>query len=470
MPERRRVSPIIDRRGADSMRWHALRTDAKLGAFSRPGKDMAKLGAFWVRVRESLWFLPGLFTLLAVLLALGTVALDELMVEGVADRPWLFGGGPEAALSVLGSIATSLITVTGVTFSVTIVALQLASSQYTPRVLRNFTGDRSTQLVLGVFIATFTYALLIQRRIRIGEEGIDAFVPAISVTIALFAVIVSIGFLIYFIDHLARSIQASMIIQRATEDARTLIDRQFPEALGERTHIDSSWTSDEIPGEVRAYRAGYLQAVDELAIARLAGSQGLTVGMEVRIGDFVLPDAVIASVWPSSGVSEEAVRRIRRAFVLGPERTLQQDVVHALAELVDIAVRALSPSVNDPETAKSCIDRLGEVLALFGQREFPPRLRTDDDDRVYMIARQISYEEAVTTAFGPLRHFGADNPDVAIRLVETCKRVMRVLPRHRRGAVLAERDRIVAMARRTLGPEETEALMHAAGMSSHPGE
>jgi len=440
------------------------RASAKLDdLLGRPGKDMAKVGALWVRVRESLWFLPGLFTLLAILLALRTVWVDEQFVEGVADRPWLFGGGPEAALSVLGSIATSLITVTGVIFSVTIVALQLASSQYTPRVLRNFTGDRSTQLVLGVFIATFTYALLIQRRVRIGEEGIDAFVPAISVTMALLAVLISVGFLIYFIDHLARSIQASMIIQRATMDALTLIDRQFPEDKGDQKQIDPDWAPEEAPGEVRAKGAGYLQAVNETAIARIAGGKDLTIGMEVRLGDFVLPGAVIASVWPSSGVTDEVVRRVRRAFVLGPERTLQQDVVHALSELVDIAVRALSPSVNDPETAKSCIDRLGEVLALFGQREFSPRLRTDDENRVYMIARQISYEEAVSLALGPLRHFGAGNPAVAVQLVQTCTRVMQVVPGSRRGALLAERDRIIAAARQQAGPEEMEAVDRAAG-------
>ena len=189
-----------------------------------------RLGSWWLALKGSLWFVPAVCTTLAVAFALGLVRLDQelLLGRGADSRWWLLGGGAEGTRGVLAAIAGTMITVTGVVFSITIVALQLASSQFTPRVLRTFTGDRGNQLVLGVFIATFTYALLVLRTVREASEGRPPFVPAASVTLAIALAGVSIGFLIYYINHAASSIRASVVIDRVARDTLGLIDELYP--------------------------------------------------------------------------------------------------------------------------------------------------------------------------------------------------------------------------------------------------
>src|SRR5690606_38896955 len=181
---------------------------------------IAKLRALWRNIYVSLWFLPAVFTGVAILAAALLTRADPLLPEGINRRelPWLFSGGPEGARGVLGAIASSFITITGVVFSITIVALQLASSQYTPRVLRTFMADRANQLVLAVFIGTFVYAMLVMRTIHSGGDGYDAFVPIIATTVAGFFAIVSIGFLIYYIHHAARSLQIDRIMAAVTRE------------------------------------------------------------------------------------------------------------------------------------------------------------------------------------------------------------------------------------------------------------
>jgi len=414
-------------------------------------------------MRDSLWFLPSLLTLAGAGLAMAMIYVDERVESGPLDWVWVFGGGPESALSILSSIVTSLITVTGVTFSVTIVALQLASSQYTPRVLRNFTADRGNQLVLGVFIATFTYALLIQRRVRIENEAIDPFVPSLSVTLAVALVLVSVGFLIYFVDHMARSIQAPVIIDRATREALALVDRLFPEPIGEPARETPHRAPAEQPAVVAARRGGYLQAVDENALFELANGSTLTLQMEARIGEFLLPRQALASAWPAERIGEEEEHRVREAFVLGIERVPQQDVEFGILEVVDIAVRSLSPSLNDPETAMNSVDRLGEILAVLGQRDFPTDIRTDEGGRVRFIARRLEYGEAVAAAFEPIRHFGAAHPRVAARVIDTLRKVMEVVPEYRHPPLVREIEVMLESARGAVhAPGELDLVERAA--------
>lgn len=194
---------------------------------------MGRLRLLWTRVRDSLWFLPGVLTLVGAGLAITVTQLEEVGVFDVEIlRSWAFGGGVDGARGVLGAIAGGLITVTGVVFSVTIVALQLASSQFTPRVLRNFTADRGNQLVLGVFIGTFTYTLLVLRTIRSADDGEDPFVPRVGVTLAVVLVLVAIGILIFYINHSARSIQVAAILERVAHRTIGDVRRLFPQEIG----------------------------------------------------------------------------------------------------------------------------------------------------------------------------------------------------------------------------------------------
>ena len=412
-----------------------------------------KLRAVWNRVRDSLWFIPALLTLGSVGLALLTIQLDVVGV--LPDSPAgliLFTGTASGARGVLTAIASSFITVTGVVFSVTIVALQLASTQFTPRILRNFTADRVNQVVLGAFIGTFTYALLILRVVR-GETGgmtpedvqegartavesPEAFVPHLSVTVAVGLAVVGIGFLIYFIHHAAQSVQAGVIIQRVTADALATVDRLLPERVGEpgEERVEGA-TPDSGGSLVTADRSGYVQGIDEAGLTGRVHGKGLTIRMEPAIGDFVLAGGTLATIWPAEpGEGGDVAESVRQAFVIGHERTPHADAELGIIELADIAVRALSPGINDPTTAVLCVDRLCEVLLAYARRERPRRVRGLPDGGT-LILPLAPFAELVDTAFDEIRHFGVENPRFTMAFLDRLGDLGDVLPQEHRPPV-----------------------------------
>jgi uncharacterized membrane protein len=395
---------------------------------------MARLKALWLDMVDSLWLVPALLTLAAGGLAVLLVNTNDLILRGLdpTTRWWAFGGSAEGAAGVLSAIASGIITVTGVVFSVTIVALQLASSQFTPRVLRQFTADRANQVVLGVFIGTFTYTLLVQRTLRSGN-GAPEFVPNIAVTGAVILALVSIGFLIFFINHAARSIQASVIIDTVTEDTLAAIRDIFPDAA--EPDGDALLSADELmagrrdaPRSVAVRKAGYIQSIDEESLARIARQRQLLVRMEVEVGKYVLPGEEVMSVWPADDVHGDAEAALRDALVLGLERTKHRDPKFGVIELMDIAVKAMSPSVNDPTTALNAIDRLGEILLEFAHRRRGDRMETSPDGRPLLIIRRPQLHDTVGIAFDQIRHFASGNPTVAIAMVRLLGRLARLSP------------------------------------------
>lgn len=409
---------------------------------------MSRLQALWADIHSSLWFLPAVLVVLAVAAAYGSIELDRRLPGDLrAGAGWFaFGVGADGARGVLTAIAGSIITVTGVVFSVTVVALQLASTQFTPRVLRNFTEDRANHLVLGVFIATFTYALVVLRTVRSSQEGMEPFVPSVSVSIAVVLALVSIGFLIFFIHHITASIRISTILQRVTADTVHVARRLFPEEIGSPAGDDedeTALTPDGAPIDVCARKAGYIQAIDEDALFALATNGQVVVRMDQAIGAFVLPGEILATIWPASDGSREALsEQIHAAFVLGAERTPRQDVERGIIEIVDVAVKALSPGINDPTTAAMCIDRLGEVLVTVGTRGFPARVRTDPEGRIRFIACRTTFRRLVDIAVDPIRVYGADSPGTLWKLIDTIGRIGAQVPAHRREPLLAALDRI----------------------------
>ena len=413
---------------------------------------LARLRMLWVSVRDSLWFLPATFTLASALLAVGLIRLELRQWSAVqAAGEWLWSGGAEGTRGVLSAIASSLITVTGVVFSVTIVALQLASSQFTPRLLRNFTADRSNQAVLAVLIGTFTYALLVLRAVRSETQDGEEFVPRIAAMGALILVLVSIACLIYFLDHAARSIQLAVILDRVTRQTRENVERMLPDRDdANREPQRGDWSPP--PGNpvvIPATESGYLQVVDEEALARLCGSCGLWMRMEPRIGEFVLRGRSLVSVWPPTARDDEIDTQVRRAFVLGHEPTPDQDLSFGIVEISDIAVKALSPSVNDPTTALRCIDRLGDILLEIGQRvEAPPPGPVDGPRR--FLARPLDYERLVGMAFDQIRHYGADNAIIGRKLVDLLVQLVDLLPPQRRPPIEAQLDAAITDTRRAV--------------------
>lgn len=425
---------------------------------------MSRIRMLWARISTSLWFIPAVLTLLSVALAVLTIWIDSR--EVFARDSVVFAVGAEGARGVLTTVAGSIITVTGVLFSITVVVLQLASSQFAPRVLRSFTEDRPTQLVLGVFIGTFTYSLLVLRTVRSSADAYDSFIPWLSVTVALLLALVSMGFLIYYINHIAHSIQAEVILHRVTEDALEVVDQLFPETLGEPAEPEAAADLAELPAGgaavVRAERGGYVQAVDERRLLELTEKHDLVLQLQVQVGDFVLEGDALARLWPERA-DAEVLERLGATLQVGPERTRYQDVERGLVELTDVGVRALSPSLNDPTTAIVCIDRVTQVLARLAARRFPAQARRGEDGRLRVLARAPSFEDLVRLAYAPVTHFGAGIPSVALRLVESLVRLMERCGAERRELLRTQLERTLESARRQLAsPHELERVEQAA--------
>ena len=329
------------------------------------------MSGVWRRVGERFWALPLLCALGALGLGLGLSRLDDAF-DTALTLPFLFSGGPEGARALLSAIITSMISFTGLVFSITIVVLQLTSSQFSPRVLRSFLRDRFNQLALGVFVATFVYALVVLRAVR-GTAQVDAFVPQLSVTVAFLFVLASVGVFLGYIHHIAQSIRAATIIANIGADTRDLLERRHPADGADTVHQPPPHGPARV---VPAGRPGVVQRIDDDALLRAAEQQDLAICVLRAVGEFVPAGAPLLEV---HGTDPRDPDRLSDAIPLGVERSLDEDVGFGFRQLVDIAERALSPGINDPSTAVQAIDQLHDLLRRLATRPLAPRQRFTDD-------------------------------------------------------------------------------------------
>jgi uncharacterized membrane protein len=387
---------------------------------------MSRLGNVWDGLRSSFWFVPAIMTGLAATLSFAMIAIDRTLsaetVRATGGYSWLYTGGSEGARTLLSTVAGSIVTVVGVTFSVTVVSLQLASSQFGPRLLRNFMRDRGNQSVLGTLVATFMYCLLVLRTVR-GEESVEdaSFVPHLAVTLAVLLAAACVTALIYFIHHVSASIQAENVVASVSRELHGTIDRLFPERVGGLAPDATPPPAHEPVGDgcpVIAAETGYVQMIDGDALLAVTSDHDVVVRVLARPGRFVAAGTALALVSPAEGCAAVA-RDIRNAFVLGPQRTPFQDVEFGITQLVDIAVRALSPSINDPRTATACVDWLGAALLRLGERERPSPYRCDDEGRLRVIADPVTVTGVVDATFNDIRQNARSSAAVTIRLLET---------------------------------------------------
>ncbi len=385
----------------------------------------------WDSLRTNFWFVPTLMVVGAIGLSFLTIRLDRETVfyNWIATLGWTFTRGPEGSRAVLSTIASSMITICSITFSITIVALQLASSQFGPRLLRNFMRDQGNQIVLGTFIATFTYCVLILRTVN-GTNGPEAepYVPHFSVTFAVVMGLASLGVVIYFIHHVATSIQADQVIASVSHDLIEAVDWLYPRNLGHTADIPKDeckpWKGDPLKFErescsIKSPRSDYLQAIDNEGLVSLASEHDLILSLEHRPGQFIVKNTVIVRAYPASKVTDDLVGSIQDLFYFGPQRTMVQDAEFAIDQLVEIAVRALSPGINDPFTAMTCIDRLGAGLCHLASKEIPSAYRSDDQGNLRVIADQETVTGMVDAALNQIRQVSRTNAAVTIRLLET---------------------------------------------------
>lgn len=417
----------------------------------------------WDRIRSSFWFLPAVMAAGAMVLAFVTVALDKQMTDWLTlNWDFTFNGGAEGASSLLGVIAGSMITIAGVVFSMTLVALSLASSQLGPRLLRNFMSDTPTQVVLGTFVATFLYCLLVLRTIRRAEEIL--FVPHLSVSLGVLLAVVSVGVLIYFIHHVSVSIQANEIVARVGTDLIQGVERLFPENIGRGapripTEPPDTGFLDTFGREARPVGAagdGYLQFVDGDALMALAMQEDIVIRLERRPGHYVVAARPLALVWPGNKVTDQLRDHVNSVFALGNQRTFGQDIEFAVNQLVEIAIRALSPGVNDPFTAMTCVDHLGSALCRLAQRDMPSPYRHDSQDQLRLITPVFTFPDVTDVAFNQIRQYGRTSTAVTIRLLETIAEVAGFVHRPEDRAALLRHAEMIARGAREGLPEEED--------------
>lgn len=377
-----------------------------------------RLKEFVDRLRASYWFVPAVMAAVAVALSFAMARVDAAFGDDFVRKVgWIYTGGPDGARGVLATIAGSVIGVAGTTFSILIAVLSLTSGQFGPRLLRSFMRDTGNQVVLGAFTATFLYCLLVLRTIRGAEDA--TYVPHFSVTLAVAFALLSVGVLIYFVHHVAESIQVTHLIAEVGEDVDHAVQRLFPEALGERGDAPDEPRGE--PDVVRAVAFGYVRSIDLDALLGLAQKHGLVLELCARPGEYVLPDAALVRAWPSARGQEDALRGL---FAFGRERTTLQDAEFAFLQLAEIAVRALSPGINDPFTAMQCLDRITASMCHVAARAWPERRRYDADGALRVLAKPYAPRDLVTAAYGHVADAAKASPAVRRKLRESLETLL----------------------------------------------
>jgi uncharacterized membrane protein len=379
----------------------------------------------WEALRTTFWLVPTVLIAIAGLFFAMTFAIDLAVYHHHLSLPfWLRGGNADAGRQVLIAIAATVITVVGVVFSITILALTLASQQFGPRMMRNFIRDVGNQVTLGVFVATFVYAVLALGSITSNPKG--DFVPHLSIAVAEALLFVDLAVLIYFIHHIAKSIQLPEVIAGIARDLIRAIDAEFPDDTAIQTQAgvgqgrsvpELLQLLDERGDVVRSDTSGYLQFVGYAQLVEIAARTDAVIRLDHRPGHFMVAGWPLATVWPR-GAAHQVALALAKAHVTGPHRTLMQDPVFAIDQLVEIAIRALSPAVNDTFTALTCIDWLSAGLSRVSGRTLVEGIYRDRFGRVRLIESDPSYGRMVNRAFDKIRQAARGMPAVLIRMLD----------------------------------------------------
>lgn len=400
---------------------------------------LSKLRRFRSHLVSGYWFIPGTTVVGAGLLALVLLRLDAYVQNSGGHVG--FTGGPDSARSLLAAVASSTLTLAALVFSVTVLVLQLASAQFSPRVLRTFLRDKRSQLTLGVFLATFVYSLTVLRDVR-GQDGtVDRFVPGISIAVGFLLVLVAVAFFVQYIHNIANSIRVIEIIDRITTETIRVIERLHPDEPGVAP-IGSSLAP--ISAAVTTEDRGVVTSVDLDALCRIATNADLIVAVVPRVGDFVAQGMPLVVVHGNGEVKAGAVRS---AFSFGKEREIEEDPAFGFRQLVDIAERALSPGVNDPTTATQCLDHIHDLLRRLADRPLAARMAHDDGGRLRVVVGQPSWEDYVCLGLEEIRCWGSDSLQIHQRI----------------GALLDDLETVVSPERATILRDQRRQLATVAG-------
>lgn len=377
---------------------------------------IVRLRAASEAVRNSLFFVPVVCVLLGLALAAGMLEVDQRVhLEG---PPSVLRFTVESSRELLGTAAAAIITVAGIVFALTGLSVQLASSQFSPRVVRGFLRSRSAQASIGFTVGTFTYCLVVLRAVRSVEGGTDV-VPALSTAVALGLTVAAVVVIVGFVSGTAHRLQSSQLIHGVAEETLQAVASQLrhrgraDEATGAGGPADP-----ELGWRVRARATGWVAQVSSEELLDLLPRGGV-VRVEVQVGQFVHPGRRLCTIWAEIDERDKVERRINRAFAVETSRTMQQDIRFGIRQMVDIALRALSPGVNDPTTAHECILHLGAVSYEILRRDLPPAQIAGEEGRLVVLSGQPTHADFVASAFDEIRQSAVSLPSVAAALVET---------------------------------------------------
>ena len=415
-----------------------------------------RLRTLWQDLQSSLWFRPAVTTLFAFLLAIAITTIDQLPYFAA---PSLLRIGIESARALLAAIAGAMLTVVGMVFSTLMIVLVLASQQFSPRILRNFARDPISQNVLSIFMGSFTYSLLVLARTSEYEDRV--FTPVFSITVAFAWALVAIGAFIFFIDHIAKTVRASYIIADINRQSESSLHRYFhaqddapapapnhaahaPDDAGQPDMQAKNQASDEEvpPGEaatathIYAPRAGHIQTVDEAMLVRIATERELVIQVERRVGEFISRNALLLSLLPEQKMSQELLDALHSAFDIGTERTMYGDAPFGIRQLVDIALKAISPAINDPTTAVDCINYLANLLSLAARHPDPSGRLYDEAGKLRLILPMPTFGMMLDLAFNQIRHYSSREVTITLRLLDALAEIAQATnDPTRRGAI-----------------------------------
>ena len=403
-----------------------------------------------LRLQSALYALRGGFLIRPFLIALVLGATGAILSFAEEFAPQLSAWIPEVlfpahqdpqvALTILSGIATSIMTVVSIVFAILLMTLTLASTQFSPRILVSFVRDRSTQWTLGIFLGTFSYCMAALPAVRSLPRP---YVPVLTVLLAKLLALVSVAWLIFFINHISRSISVSHIVDRIAGETEEVIGELMPHPRGSYEVQEHPVPSRE--GRERAIAArksGYIRFVDVAFLVECAKSFGIQIKLERRVGQFVPVGAPLLRVVDAGRVTPERETQLLTAIDLGPARTMQQDVEFGIIQIVDIALRAISPAVNDPTTAINCIDQLGRIMIVWASRTPPPTHFHSPPHILRVSLPRIGYEGLLDTAFEQIRHYAKSDIAVSLRLLLAFDNMVVV------GAPQSEQQSLVLRARR----------------------
>lgn len=412
---------------------------------------------FWNELMATFWFVPIFIIVLAVSLAVGLISLDHVIeIPSAKWTHFFLVSSADSARSILSTISGAMIGVAGTVFSVTLVALTLASNQFGPRLIKNFMYVRLNQVVLGSFVATYLYCLLVLNAIK----DIDGYtyIPSISIVLAILATMANIILLIFFIHQIATSIQADKVVS----DISDLIDLQmkllFPHKMGDEVaqSVDEQQIIDRYPYQLPIYsnKTGYVQYIDSEHVLDLVVAEDALLRLNYRPGDFLVKGVQIATLYFHEKPSKDFQEKIHSQLVLGKTKTSQQDLEFSIHQMVEIASRALSPGVNDPYTAITCIDNLTATLCHLAQAKFPSGYRVDDNEKLRIITSVMHVEGILDIAFNQIRQFAKGNTAVIKRMMHGLSILIGFVQRDKdRQAVITHAQMVLRAAEQSIDEE-----------------